>query len=79
MLLSLQAEVLGRLGRTEEAVASARTAYEEARNGLHRDILLRPHFDVITERLAALLHQAGEGAEAARVEAGLAGLRIRDP
>jgi hypothetical protein len=72
MLLSLHGEILARMGRAQEAREAARTAYDQARVGLHRDTLLRAHFDVIAERLARLLREASETAEAAHVEEALA-------
>jgi hypothetical protein len=54
MLLSLEAELLGRLGRSEEARAAATRGRELAGAAKAEDFVVRAFFDLIAERYARL-------------------------
>lgn len=58
MVRSLRAEVLLRAGRTDEARALAREAYEEAVAKLDSEVLVRAHMPVVRERYERIAHAA---------------------
>lgn len=53
-LLSVEAELLDRLGRHEEARLAAREAFREAKSALRAEVWTRAHFDLVVERFSRL-------------------------
>lgn len=54
-LLSVQAELLDRLGRRDEARAVAREAWRETENAVRTEVWTRSHLDLVVERVARLV------------------------
>ena len=71
LLGALEAELLGRRGRREEALVEARRAFEAARDGAARSTLLRAHLDVVARRCARAAEAAGRPDEAREARAEL--------
>jgi len=67
LLRSLQAELLARLGRLDEAAASMKVAYEVSRVERARSVEVRAHFDLVSERWSRLLARKGDRRQAAQV------------
>ncbi|MBZ0114581.1 MAG: serine/threonine protein kinase [Thermoanaerobaculia bacterium] len=59
LLLSIAGEIVTRLGRNEEALELLAASYEGARAELTISIAVRAHFDLIVERYAKALQEAG--------------------
>ncbi|MHB1045546.1 MAG: protein kinase domain-containing protein [Thermoanaerobaculia bacterium] len=70
-LLSVQAELLDRLGRRDEARAVARDAWRETEATVRTEVWTRAHLDLVVERVARLVG----GAEARDARALLATIR----
>ncbi len=70
-LLSVQAELLARLGRREEARAVAREAFRETKDALRAEVWTRTHLNLVAERVGRLLG----GTEAREAEALLESIR----
>ncbi|HWM93705.1 MAG TPA: protein kinase [Thermoanaerobaculia bacterium] len=77
MLLSFRGELLARMGRTSEAVETARRAVEALRPELTRDYAARGHFDLAVERYASLLEDQGASEKAATARREVDRVRIR--
>jgi tetratricopeptide (TPR) repeat protein len=67
LLRSLQAELLARLGRMDEAAASMKVAYEASRTERAKSVEVRAHFDLVSERWSRLLARKGDLRQAAQV------------
>ena len=63
-LLSVQAELLDRLGRRDEARAAAREAWRETEAALRTEVWTRAHLDLVVERVVRLV--GGDEARHAR-------------
>jgi tetratricopeptide (TPR) repeat protein len=70
-LLSVQAELLDRLGQREEAAAVAREAFRETKDALRAEVWTRAHLDLVAERVGRLVG----GAEAEEADALLETIR----
>ena len=70
LLDALAAELALREGRPEEGLALARRAFDAARDGARRSVLLRAHLDLVSERYARAADAAGarDAAREARAE-----------
>ncbi len=78
LLLSLKGELLSRLGRDAEALATARKAWQEARETRTTDVGVHAHFDLIGERFARLAARAGLAREADEALAEVRAIRERE-
>ncbi len=64
LLLSLRGELLGQLGRSDEALAVEREALRQTRGSLDSSTAARAHYDLVAERFAAAARRAGQAREA---------------
>ena len=78
-LLSVQAELLARLGRREEARAVAREAFRETKDALRAEVWTRTHLDLVAERVGRLLGGAESREANALLETIRAEARRPDP
>lgn len=78
-LLSLEAELLRRLGRTDEALRVGRAAWDVVKAEFGSAVLVRGVAGVVASRLEAIATAAGEPALAARTRSEMTILRARPP
>jgi tetratricopeptide (TPR) repeat protein len=63
-LLSLRGEILGRLGRRDEALTAEQEALRQTRGSLGTNTASRVHYDLVVRRFVTAARQAGQAREA---------------
>jgi len=63
-LLSLRGEILGRLGRRDEALTAEQEALRQTRGSLATNTAARVHYDLVVNRFANAARNAGQAREA---------------
>jgi hypothetical protein len=63
-LLSLRGEILGRLGRRDEALTAEQEALHQTRGSLATNTAARVHYDIVVNRFAKAARNASQTREA---------------